>query len=97
MNTKSATTPPAKGHTATPRKDPRKSILPWLGALGHTFFVIEEDDSERGQIYGGWRSVSEDGTKDYALQGLTSEKRQLWQRTGKASWKNITPKWEISK
>lgn len=37
-------------HTPIARSDPTKSILPWLGALGHTFYVIEPDDSENGKI-----------------------------------------------
>lgn len=39
-----------------PNTDPRKSILPWLGALGHRAFLI---DPTSDTLYGGWRSFCE--------------------------------------
>lgn len=80
------------------RKDPRKSLFPWLGALGHTFFVIEPDDSEHGKCYGGWRNCTESGCLQHALIDLKPG-QQVWQKVMKrgkygavkVSYKEVTP------
>jgi hypothetical protein len=79
------------------RKDPVKSLLPWLGALGHTFFVIEPDDSPNS-LYGGWRCCSENGCIEHALIDLKPG-RQVWQKimkrgrygSIKVTYKEVTP------
>ncbi len=80
------------------RQDPRKSILPWLGGMGHTFFVIEPDNSEHGKLYGGWRNRSENGSLAHALTDLKPG-QQVWQKVMKrgkygavaVSYKEVTP------
>ncbi len=78
-----------KTPTPVTRSDPRKSLLPWLGALGHTFFVIEPD-TRPDNIYGGWRNLCEASClahcEDMKLPG-----RQIWQKTGKGKYVKV---WE---
>lgn len=78
---------PAK-HTLG-HKDPRESLLPGLGGLGHTFFVIEPCDRP-DNIYGGWRNCSESSSLKDALADMQAG-RQIWQKTDRKKYKNVTP------
>lgn len=86
-------------HKSTQRSDPTRSILPWLGALGHTFFVLEPDDSESGKIYGGWRTISESASLAHAVCDGIKPGQQVWQLVTKRaaggaikhSYREVTP------
>lgn len=91
-------TQPRAEQAQTPtRKDPVQSLLPWLGALGHTFFVIEPCDRP-DNLYGGWRNCSENGCIEHALLDMKPG-RQIWQKVSKRgkygavteSYKEVTP------
>lgn len=81
---------PATSVPLAQRSDPRKSILPWLGALGHTFFAIEPDNTPNGRLYGGWRQRCE--ASDLAsLEDLKLPGVQFWQKTHKGKYRKV---WE---
>jgi hypothetical protein len=90
------TTPSVSGTTRV-RKDPRQTLLPWLGALGHTFFVIEPCDRP-DNIYGGWRNCSENSCLKNALLDMKPG-RQIWQKVRKRgksgaageTYRDVTP------
>lgn len=81
-------------------KDPIKSLLPRLGALGHTVVVFERnDDPMHGGLYGGWRNICEASHLEHVQDLLATPGRRVYQKTTKRgkygavveTWKDVTP------